>query len=1277
MELPPDIRLQQGLIQWSRYLMVIVIITAILVLLGWQFDIDLFKRPLAGLAAMNPVTALSLLLSAVSLLLLSPHSSLQRPVTGYILAGIVVIIGLSRLLEILFDLQLKIDQVLFTEKLLADKVTILTRMAPNTAFCLVVTGMGLLLLHKTLRSNRCPSQYMALLVGFVSLLSIIGYLYQVKAFYGVLAYKPMSVHTAWCFLFIALALLFVNPGKGMMQEFTSQFSGSIAARLNIPVAILIPVCLGLLRLYAHWFHLYSAELGTVLFILCIIVVFLGVAWYNTILLNKRDGLKKAAEDTLRRSEQQISLFVNNIKDYAIFMIDPAGIIVSWNEGAAHIKGYSAGEMIGKHISVFYTKGELMTGEPQRSLQVAKENGRFETEGWRIRKNGDLFWANIIFTAVYDATGQLQGYTKITRDITERKKTQEQIAYMARLVEDTSDAVFSIDGNFILKTWNKAAEALYGYTREEAVGRVAGDMLRAQMDEDTRTGLRKKIVEQGYWKGEVVHLRKDGQPVTVLISVSVTRNAKGEVDGYVSVCSDITERKMLEEKVMHLARLIEDTSDAVFSTDSSYVLKTWNKAAEVLFGFTRQEAIGHVTNDILKTQMDEAERTELRKKVADQGYWKGELVYLKKNGLPVTVLMSVSVTRTAKDEVDGFVSVCRDITERKELERKLKKFNEELEAQVTLKTAELTNVFERITDGFIALDKNYCYTYINEKGGELSRHKPQELIGRYIWDVFPDAIDSDIYKSFAKALTEQCYVNLVNHYEPYDLWLEYYIYPSPEGLSIFLRNITERKRSELALQYSEETRRLIMNSALDAIISIDKKGIITSWNPQAEKIFGWKREEVTGTELSDTIIPARYRDAHQKGMSHYLATGHGPVLNKMIELEALNKQGKEFPIEMAIVAIEQESEEFFCAFIRDITERKKTEEEINAAASKYKLLFENNPMPMWMRSVESQQVIEVNMAACKAFGYTREEFMELSPVEFRHPDEVEKFLKEFKDDFSVASDRGIWKHRKKNGEYLSVEIIAQDIVYNRQKVRLILANDVTEKITAGEKLNHSYQEIRQLASRLQQIREEERAAMAREVHDELGQQVTGLKMDVSWISKRITTENEPVKQKVKGILELLDNTVKTVRKIATDLRPSILDDLGLAEAMQWHSQEFEKRSGIPTRFDSNISQLTIPGNISIALFRIYQESLTNVARHANATVVESNLQLRNDELVLKITDNGKGFDMSKTGQKKTLGLLGMKERTQMMGGRYEIISQPGKGTTVLVSVPWIATPNCEQ
>ncbi|MBL0130028.1 MAG: sensor histidine kinase [Chitinophagaceae bacterium] len=180
----------------------------------------------------------------------------------------------------------------------------------------------------------------------------------------------------------------------------------------------------------------------------------------------------------------------------------------------------------------------------------------------------------------------------------------------------------------------------------------------------------------------------------------------------------------------------------------------------------------------------------------------------------------------------------------------------------------------------------------------------------------------------------------------------------------------------------------------------------------------------------------------------------------------------------------------------------------------------------------------------------------------------------------------------------------------------------------------------------------------------------MKMDISWINNKLGIKDESVKTRISELLLMLDDTVKTVRRISSELRPSLLDDLGLTAAMEWQLSEFEKRFDIKTHFKFEDAELKLPETIKMGLFRIFQESLTNVARHSGTQKVTVSLKQENNLIVLSIADEGVGFDKQKTAAKKTLGILGMRERTAMIGGTYEIFSKPGKGTRVIVKIPLV-------
>jgi len=342
---------------------------------------------------------------------------------------------------------------------------------------------------------------------------------------------------------------------------------------------------------------------------------------------------------------------------------------------------------------------------------------------------------------------------------------------------------------------------------------------------------------------------------------------------------------------------------------------------------------------------------------------------------------------------------------------------------------------------------------------------------------------------------------------------------------------------------------------------------------------------------------------------------------------------------------------------------------NESERKYKMLFDNNPMPMWVLSLENYRIIDVNNAALRHYGYSKEEFMLLDTRKMRPAEEERRFLEDMRLRIQGVSNRGLWRHRKKGGELIQTEISVFDFSSDGKPVRLVLSNDITEQFKTADKLKRSYDEIRGLASHLQDVREEERAWIAREIHDELGQQLTSLKMDLSWLSRKMNPQDEFISERIANSLSLLDDTIKTIRRIATELRPGILDDLGLVPAIEWQAEEFQKRFSIPTHFSSDLDQANFPAGVSIGLFRICQESLTNIARHAFASKISIALNQEAENILLSIEDNGKGFQPEKSGNQKTLGLLGMKERALMMGGKFQIESRQGKGTSVFVTVPY--------
>lgn len=408
--------------------------------------------------------------------------------------------------------------------------------------------------------------------------------------------------------------------------------------------------------------------------------------------------------------------------------------------------------------------------------------------------------------------------------------------------------------------------------------------------------------------------------------------------------------------------------------------------------------------------------------------------------------------------------------------------------------------------------------------------------------------------------------------------------------------------------------------------------------------------------------------HRKG----LPKGHAPVIR---ELVVPILRGEKI---MAILGVGNKPRNYdsndievvsqLADFAWDITERKRMEEDLRKSEEKYRHLV--NTMNEGLGVQDKDGLITfMNRRGCEMLGYKLEELMG-KPTTFVFDEENRRILSE-------------QMSKRRRGERQSYEIgwLCKDgskidtiVTPNPQfddKGNLIQSvavfTDITERKQAEERLRVFNEQLRALTGRLQSVREEERTVIAREIHDELGQTLTGLKMDLFWLEKRLPKREELV-DKTRSMMKLIDSTIQTVRKISTELRPGILDDLGLIAAIEWQAKDFENRTGIKCKFVSNLEEVELDQDRSTAMFRILQETLTNVFRHAKAAEVKVDMEAGQDHLLMKVADNGIGIRERDVLNPKSFGLLGMRERAHLFGGGVDIKGEHGKGTTVTVKIP---------
>ncbi len=507
--------------------------------------------------------------------------------------------------------------------------------------------------------------------------------------------------------------------------------------------------------------------------------------------------------------------------------------------------------------------------------------------------------------------------------------------------------------------------------------------------------------------------------------------------------------------------------------------------------------------------------------------------------------------------------------------------------------------------------------------------------------------------------------------------------NPSGGVTVNRDITERKQAEEALQKAhdeleakveertaelhaayrsveerEAITRTLLDAPADAIVLVDRAGNIVDANQTVADRFGMRLCDILGGSIWD-LVPADVAASRIKYMEQTLQSCE-PVRWED-ELAGMWFDNAMYPI------LGAEGEVLMIALLaRDISERRKMEEDLRTKD----LAIESAINGIGIADMNGM-VTYVNDAVVKMWGYDDgKEIIGRAITEFWEGERIYETLRALNEEGGrIGEDTG----KRRDGSLFPVEFSATVIRDDTGKPLCMFGSfiDITARKRTEATLKETQRQLHALAAHLHSVQEQERRTIAREMHDELGQILTSAKIDLRMISSDLadeSVEREQLIPEIETVLQHLDSTIKQTRTLVTQLRPKILDDLGLLPAIEWQLDEFGRRTSLQCSLTSMLEQVDLDVERATPVFRIFQEALTNIARHAQATEVRVILDSDDGKMRLEITDNGVGFEEDKRGGELTFGLLGMKERASMLSGDLEIISRGGEGTTVRLTVP---------
>jgi PAS domain S-box-containing protein len=587
------------------------------------------------------------------------------------------------------------------------------------------------------------------------------------------------------------------------------------------------------------------------------------------------------------------------------------------------------------------------------------------------------------------------------------------------------------------------------------------------------------------------------------------------------------------------------------------------------------------------------------------------------------------------------------------------------------------VIQNATEGFFLTDLHRNILYVNEAYCHMIGYTREELLSMNATDLiaktpgelkkFNNAIEKTIREGetsfeLKSKRKDGCIVELAVSYKYMDV--------GPGFIFCVHRDITEQKEIHNQLIESEERYHALVTlggRVGEAVIIMqdikNKEGVQTFVSDEWLKITGYSREELLGMPFFDLLKPEYYSaslDRHRRKL-------RGEVISSPFEMEIIKKDGTEVSIEFTSVHTTYQGKRANVAYIRDITERKRVENSIKESESRLQSVLSS--IDDWVYVFDREaRFLACHPEPAKDIYEPRGDFIGKKHSEVM-PARIDRmFSAAFKQNREgKVADYEYSKDIKGGKKWINVKLSPM-FIDGEFNGAVAVIRDITQRKQVEQKLRESQKQLRALSIHLQYVREEERKEIAHKIHEELGQLLTAVKIDLSWLQKQMLQKHEINPQKMEEILKLVDMSIQIVKGVSAELRPGLLYELGLLAAIEWQTEEFYKLTGIKCNVTSIPAKIVIEQELSITLFSIFQELLANVFRHSGAKKVDIGLRKQGKIITLTVNDDGKGITEQQINGLHSLGLMGIRERVQFWGGTVTIIGIPNEGTHVTVSIP---------